>query len=233
MHALIVRQPTRGPEAVRFDPERSLWRDALALFQAAAPDSGFRRPQVCSQIAELIEGDLLDRKHMLRLELYGLASSQASIDLWRAESLPLPVALLTDAERLDTVRAAILDAESVDGALSHALWKLARLVLAPDDREPDKKDIGNLTKRLNARGHYWARLGQLFDRFLHETAQADDPDRTLASWRTAAVQTAGGALSDAIEQLGTQGRTLQAAALAERAMWLALAEKRAAPARRT
>jgi CRISPR type I-E-associated protein CasA/Cse1 len=219
MHALVVRDPKRGAEPVRFDPDRSPWRDATALFQATGADEGHRRPAVCSQIAALVEDDVLERAGAFTLDLYGLASSQAAIGLWRAERMPLPLRLLVDPERLEVVREALKIAgsnESAEAALRGSVWLLARFALASGDRSPDKKDIAPQVDRLGAKPRYWAALGALFDGFLRDVGAAEDPETVLVAWKAAAFKAARRALAGAAEQLGTQARALQARALAER-----------------
>jgi CRISPR system Cascade subunit CasA len=229
MHALFVRDPKRGAEAVRFDPDRSPWRDATALFQASGVGGEHRRPAVCAQIAALVERDALTRSSLFTIDLYGLASSQAAIGLWRAERMPLPLGLLTDPERLNVVHEALRAADATEAALRGAVWVLARHALASGARGPDKKDIGALVNRLDAKPRYWAALGALFDVFLRNVGDAEDAEAVLVAWKTAAVRGARRALEDAAQQLGTQARALQARALAERYLARELAELSAPP----
>lgn len=224
MHALFVRDPKRGPEAVRLDPDRSPWRDCTALFQATDSSEGHRRPAVCSQIASLVERGVLERASRFALDLYGLASSQAAIRLWRVEHMPLPLRLLTDAERLDAVRNALGTAEDAEKALRGSVWLLARFALALGDRSPDKEDIGALANRFGARQRYWAALGARFDEFLRDIGTSESPEVVLAAWRVTARDSARRALADATQQLGTNARALQACANAERHLARSLAD---------
>jgi CRISPR type I-E-associated protein CasA/Cse1 len=224
MHALFVRDPKRGAEAVRFDPDRSPWRDATALFHAAGASEGHRRPAVCSQITRLVENDVLERTDLFALDLYGLASSQAAIGLWRAERMPLPLRLLAEPARLDVVREALHAAEAAEAALRGAVWLLARYALASGVRSPDKKDIGALVDRLDAKPRYWASLGALFDRFVEDVGVAPDAEAVLSTWKGAALHAARQGLDGTAAQLGTQARILQARAHAERHLARELAE---------
>ncbi len=224
MHATFVRDPKRGPEAVRFDPDRSPWRDCTVLFQATDAKEGHRRPAVCSQMAMLVERDMLKRERRFTLDLYGLASSQAAIGLWRAEHMPLPLTLLTDAERLDVVRNALAAAEDAEKALKGSVWLLARFALASGDRSPDKKDIGALVDRLDAKPRYWAALGARFDELLHDIGTSASVEVVLAAWKVTSRDCARRALAEAAQQLGTNARALQACAQAERHLARELAE---------
>lgn len=223
MHAMQVRDEKRGPEAVRFDPDRSLWRDATALFQASAAGKAHRRPEVCSQIARLVAKDVLPITSALALDLYGLSSSQAAIELWRAERMPLPLGLLTDMERVDVLRQALQVAEDVASALRGSVWVLASTALASGERSPEKKDVGALADRLAAGPRYWATLGAEFDALVRSVGTDEDTEGALSSWKKGARRAALRALDEAARQLGTSGRAFQARALAEKKLRVELA----------
>lgn len=224
MQALLVRDPKRGPEPLRFDPDRSLWRDSTALFEAASVSEGHRRPEVCTQIARLVEEEILERGAGLALDLYGLASSQAAIELWRAERMPLPVRLLTDAERIEVLREALRAAHAVASALRSSVWRLASAALASGERSPDKKDVGSLVDRLAAEPRYWSSLGAAFDELLRRLGGDDDTEASLSWWKEVARKAARRSLDDGARQLGTNARAFRARALAERTLAYELAK---------
>lgn len=229
MFAWVVRDPKRGREAIRIDPDRHLWRDATALFQASDPQGDHRRPVVCSQIAALVEEDVLDRADLFMLEVYGLASSQAVIEIWRAERMPLPARLLSDTERVEVVTTALRFATDVMTALRKSASDLARHMLSPGKRDPDKKDVRSLVDRFNVAGRYWSELGGLVDRFLRDVGESNDPEAVLAAWKRSAKRAARRSLDAAAEQAGTQARAFQARAHAERSLLIALAALSDAP----
>jgi CRISPR system Cascade subunit CasA len=229
MQAFLVRDAGKGAQALRFERGREPWRDATALFEAAGPD-GHRRPAVCDQIAKLVEDDVLDRTQILQVQLFGLSGKQARIHLWRIERMPLPPQLLIVPELLEVVRSALAAAESAEAALAKSAWLLARYTLASGNRSPDKKDIGALVDRLDAKPRYWAALGARFDSFVRELGGAEDPETALVAWKATALGAARRALDDAAGQLGSQARALQARALAERQLTRELAEFSPRPA---
>ncbi|MGH7298292.1 MAG: type I-E CRISPR-associated protein Cse1/CasA, partial [Polyangiaceae bacterium] len=208
MHAVVVRDPARGPESVRFEPDRAAWRDALALFQGTGAMENYRGPSVCTQIGKLVEEDVLPREMLFKLELYGLASSQAAIGLWRAERMPLPVALLVDGDRLLAIGRGLEQAKQVGDALRASTWLLARLALSMGERAPDKKDVGGLVDRLDSTGRYWAALGSGFGSFL-EAVGREAPEPAVASWVHAAQAEARRALDRAAAQVGSTARAFQ------------------------
>ncbi|XXX78030.1 type I-E CRISPR-associated protein Cse1/CasA [Sorangium sp. So ce134] len=224
MHALLVRDPKRGSEPLRFDPDRSLWRDSTALFEATSASEGHRRPAVCSQIAKLVDEDILDRAAGLALDLYGLASSQAAIELWRAERMPMPVRLLTDAARVEVLREALRAAHAVASALRSSVWRLASATLASGERSPDKKDIGALVDRLATEPRYWSSLDATFDELARRLGTDEDTEAILTWWKESARKAAWRALDDGARHLGTNARAFRARALAERTLAYELAK---------
>ncbi|WP_437877031.1 type I-E CRISPR-associated protein Cse1/CasA [Sorangium sp. So ce513] len=224
MQALLVRDEKRGAEPLRFDPDRSLWRDATALFEATDARKEHRRPAVCTQIAWLVENDILERAAGLALDLYGLSSSQAAIELWRAERVPLPIRLLTDAGRVDVLRQALRAAHAVANALRSSVWRLASAALASGERSPDKKDVGSLVDRLAAEPRYWSSLGASFDELLRRLGEDEDTEASLSWWKEVARKAARRSLDDAARQLGTNARAFRARALAERTLAYELAK---------
>jgi CRISPR system Cascade subunit CasA len=225
MFAYAVRDPKKPPLALRVDPERSVWRDAAALFDAATGAGQFRRPAACSQVAELVDQGILPRAARLDLEVLGLASDQASISLWRAERVPLPAALLTDPVRVATLRKALELAEELGRKLDYdVLGALARSGLAPGSRDVHKDDVQRLKQALGAMPVYWAALGQAFVPWLSALGEAADLDPHLAAGRAALRRTARDVAREAALRLGTGARALQAGAKAERALRRVLRE---------
>ena len=117
-----------------------MWRDAAALFDAATGADAFRRPAACDQMAELVREGLVRRAARFQVEILGLASDQAAIDLWRADRMPLPAALLTDGAKIAKLREALLLAEQLGNAIDLVVLEaLAKNALAPSRLE-DQKD---------------------------------------------------------------------------------------------
>ncbi|WP_441289010.1 type I-E CRISPR-associated protein Cse1/CasA [Sorangium sp. KYC3313] len=225
MQALLVRDVKRGAEPLRFDPDRSLWRDATALFEATDARKEHRRPAVCTQIAWLVENDILERAAGLTLDLYGLSSSQAAIELWRAERVPLPVRLLTDAGRVNVLGEALRAAHEAGSALRSGAWRAASAALASGERSPDKKDVGALVERLATEPRYWSTLGAWFDELVRRLGADEDTEAALRWWKAAARKATWSALDGGTRQLGANARALRARALAERTLAYELAKR--------
>jgi CRISPR system Cascade subunit CasA len=226
MFVYVVRNPEKPPFPVRIDPERSVWRDAAALFEAAAGSDAFQRPAACTQMEELVRQGVVSRAARFQVELLGLASDQAVIDLWRADRMPLPPALLVDGPRVSRLREAVSLAEEVGEAIDAKVLRiLAKSALAPSRRELEAKEptqlkaeIQKLTRALGSMPAYWNALGEAFRPWLEELGTAEDLDAMLGAWKHALRATARDVVRDAEVHLGTSARALQAGAKAERAL---------------
>ena len=86
-------EPDRDPwPPVRLREDRALWRDSLALISSLADQSS--RPAVVDWVARLALSGALSRSDMPWVSVFGTASSQAKVLLWRHERLPLPLRYL-------------------------------------------------------------------------------------------------------------------------------------------
>jgi CRISPR system Cascade subunit CasA len=142
MFAYFVRDAEQGPVAMRIERDRAAWRDATAIFEAAASKRDFRRPRACEQLATLIDEGIVAREARFAVEVLGLATApgKPQIRLWRAERLPLPLALLKDGTRVAALRLALTLAEDLGKELDYdVLGVLARNGLAPSQLPPAER----------------------------------------------------------------------------------------------
>jgi CRISPR system Cascade subunit CasA len=220
MHALVERDPKRDPEPLKIDPDRSAWRDATALFQTGTEQG--RRPEACSQIAALVDAGVLPPTELLAVDLYGLASNQANIVLWRTESVPLPLAFFAEPSRLRSLRAGLDETEATAKALGAGAWLVARQVLSPGDRDPDPQDVRRYMDELGLVARYWSELGTAFPGLVRDVAAGDAS--ALERWRTGLRRMARRLLAETTRELGTSARFLQAGAAGARLLGIRLAK---------
>lgn len=219
MFGYIVRDPKKPAFAVRIEAERSVWRDSAALFDGTTNAVVFRRPDACTQLAELVRAGEIPPASHFQTEILGLASDQAAIDLWRADRMPLPTTLLTDGRRVSALRDALGLAEKLGRNLDYiVLGTLAENALAPSEREAHKDDIRKLKQALGAMPIYWARLGQAFVPWIDDLGGAEDLDAVGVTWTRTLRETARAVVREAATRLGSGARALQAGAKAERAL---------------
>jgi len=223
--AYFERNPKNPPMALRFDPERSVWRDAAALFDRATGVGAFRRPHAVDQLHGLLVDRVLPRNVRWAVDLLGMSTDKAVIRLTRAERLPLSPGLLLDAERIDTLKSALVLAEAVGQGLNQkVLFVLCERALAPAEREAHKDDIQKLKDALAVMPSFWSALGKEFERWLVGLADAEDCDAVLADWKVLLRRTTRASFDHACRRLGTEARSLQAIAQAENTLRKMLAE---------
>ncbi len=225
MFGYVVRDPKRPPLAIRIEKERSVWRDAAALFDAATGADVFRRPAACTQLAELVRDGIVPRAARFQVEILGLASNQAAIDLWREDRMPLPPVLFTDGPRLSALRQSLSHAEDLAKAIDFkVLGTLAENTLAPSNRDAHKEDVRQLKDALGAMSAYWSTLGQNFGVWLDALGSTEDIDAEVARWKGILRATARKVVADAELHLGTGARALQAGAKANQKLRRVLLE---------
>ncbi|MDD5190303.1 MAG: type I-E CRISPR-associated protein Cse1/CasA, partial [Dehalococcoidales bacterium] len=174
--------------------------------------------------------------------LFGLISDQASIELWRHESLPLPLEYLEEKNEnlLEKLRVALDAAESVGRligsgfvdteitdkkgnrkniSLPGPLRILASNILKPDEPEKaDKEAVRAFVDSLSPSRSYWAQLGISFNEFLirlPDDKSGDEYGKTVLPWWAAQIRQAA---CNAFEETTSgfdRSRVLKAVTLAE------------------
>ncbi len=201
-----------------FTAERSLWRDSATLFMASgSPDTAeFFRPSVLEHLMALSEPsrNYLNPDMELNLRAYGILGKNASIEFWRVESLPMPLAFLGAGDHVYFLRTALTTAETAGDWLFKCARSLAGDLLAPDGRKPDPGRALSIAKSLAPERAYWSRLEQPYRRLLHELAHhPDEGEQLVAQWTWNTVRlTAMRAFDEATAQLDHSARTLRAVA---------------------
>ncbi|MFO0613173.1 MAG: type I-E CRISPR-associated protein Cse1/CasA [Polyangiaceae bacterium] len=205
--AYFVRDKTKGPVALRFDEERAVWRDSTALFDAASGSDQNRPPLAVVQVSSLVVNGVLPRSARYRLGLFGMATDQARILLWRAEQVPLPASMLVDPDRVEALRSAIELAEQVGRGLdTQVLFFLCTRHLSIGDRKPDTKDVTALKSALGTLAFYWSSVGNDFPSWLSMLARVEDPETALDRWKIDLRTHANAAFQDAASRLGERAR---------------------------
>lgn len=191
----------------RLRPDRDVWRDADALVAALADRS----------TAGVLSWNVDYRRSAAFDVLVGgpLAELKGSwvVTGVRAASLPIPKAVLADAQLRTRVAAAVELADQRARTLYGAAGTLARELArpAPGDN-PTKKRVDDLLPSLNPASTFWPALPAAFVAFLRgvtEPAALDD-------WRVLVDDEARRALRQVVSGLAATPRGLRAAAAAER-----------------
>jgi CRISPR system Cascade subunit CasA len=210
------RSAEAGMIPLRFSPERALWRDSALLFLQATDESA--RPVLMDWLAEIDEwreDGRIDARPVYELRAYGLNADKASVKLWRAETLPLPLALLDDPAAAAVVGDAVALAERAGKTLHGASRVLAARLLAPGSteehgRDPDPKDVARLARSLGIEARFWPDLERPFAGWLQTFAGGAPGD--LDAWRQTVRAAADTAFLAGVDSLAPSGRTLRAVA---------------------
>ena len=206
----------QGIVPVPLSARKAAWRDVHTLLALRRDDA--KRPDSFNLAAEMVEDGVLDRGHLCQLHMVGLASAPSKASkfvLWRHERMPLPAALLQDADLIENLGLLIAEAENTARDLDARMWYVSRLFLAPqsdrqDGRKPDPDNVRQLLNDLNPQRAYWARLEGHFYELLQGLAV--DTAASRERWRDAVEREARKAFDEACAALGTSVRAIRAVA---------------------
>lgn len=221
------RDPKLGLLVWQFNEDRVLWRDSHSLLNLSV-EAPFQIPQALHHLAKLVREKTVERHRLYRLQILGqsLESGQPTIHFWRNERLPLSADYLNEKPLLDKLREAITLSEEVAKVLQSGVYSLAKALLEfIADRQPDKKDVQQMTKHLQTESFYWSQLEaifkQLFTDLPADQTQNDEGEIVygelrLAEWARVLKRTAEDAFHIATRSLDGSSRALKAVAIAER-----------------
>jgi CRISPR system Cascade subunit CasA len=211
----------RGLVSLGLNPDRALWRDANAFFEAGRTDPRFLRPKTIDQAATSQALEWLGEGAAFSLEIHGLSAYQSRVDLVRSERVGAAVQHFSEPEARDTVERALTKAEAQVDALQKALWSYARHLLSQGDRKPETKDISSLANSLGAGPAVWSALGVEFDQLLRGLDGGQSV--ALATFSRSCRAVIDHAFQSAVDSADSTARSLKARALAKRSLDEALA----------
>jgi len=208
----------RGYLVLRFNEGKALWRDSAALFQLHTPEQG-RPPLAFNWLAELVDNAYLDKAQTLQCMALGMANNQAKVEFYREDHMPLPLAYLKNQERVEDLSAALKLSQIVRNKIWGAARRMAMLILSPHaeqegGRNPDPKDVANLTDHWGLERNYWGDLEIPFLALLESLPK--DPETAIENWRDKLWQTAWKTFTQAEALAGDDTRALRAAVRARR-----------------
>lgn len=220
----------RGLVFLRLRPDRALWRNLDAIIRGTLHKE-IHPHGVLGWVAELT--DAATPHGML---VAGITRDQAKVLHWSLARLPLTRRLLSDAQAREALDAAVSYATKGESALGRAVYRLAKLLVAPASEQPDappydKDTVRKAVTALQPAGLYWPQLEPAFAALVERigTATAGDATETATLEWAELVRRAA---DDALERVGKSldgGRGLAAAARARQSLTLGLAELPRAP----
>lgn len=199
-----------------FDPAKALWRDSQALLIDVPNESV--QPRTVKSLRRMV-------RHMSQdaaptLSVFGLRYNPkrvASIEFWRREDLPLPLAYLRNPNLVTALGEAIRAAENAGQVVRHSTRGLAEAVLAPGPGlKADRQRVSALADSLAAERAYWPALDVPFRRFMRDLAEAFEDvgqrDAVNGEWADAVQRAATRAFEGASGAVATSARGYRAAA---------------------
>jgi CRISPR system Cascade subunit CasA len=209
---------------------KAAWRDAHSILTIPPADSNERRAECLNLVARARSKGAVQPDRQFLAHVVGLASAPNKAGkflLWRHERMPVPAALLADANLIERLGVLLQNAEQAAIELNHRARRIAKLYLAPDAESPggrqaDPEEIAKAANAMDPRPGYWARLEKHFFELLENLGrdwdtELDDwkPEAQQAAtntWRAHAKDEAQRSLKESIRCLGTTARAIRAVA---------------------
>ena len=217
---VLRKQTDKGVITVGLNPERAVWRDLTSLVRSTSAEFDRLRPLNVAELYSDTAPKETGRAHVPPMSLFGLAGDQARVEMVRAETFPLPRAVLEDPHSGETMRELMKLSDGVSFDVRSALRVLAAHSLRASGNA-DKDDISKLVDALGAERPFWERLRPAFDQLLGSGISVEG----AAAYRTAIRMTAEKTVEHAAASLGTAGRHLAAAVPAHAYLYKNLVEK--------
>ncbi|MCX6378704.1 MAG: type I-E CRISPR-associated protein Cse1/CasA [Armatimonadetes bacterium] len=203
--------------------DKAGWRNIHSLLLFSSLKQNDTRPAVIRQVSERIEyGELnVNTRRYLQLHVTGHSNDKAKTVLWRHDFQAIPVRLIADPNLSMLLGRLMSEAEDMSNILQRKTEKLCQVFLCPKyfdmdgepiNKPPERKKWESLSRCIDPRPAYWARLESVFQRLLLHIA--DDEGDASEVWRKALDNQARIAFSEAASQLGDSVRAIKAEALA-------------------
>jgi len=213
MVAWVSNEKT-GWRAVRIDSGKSFWRNSHALFEGLEHDGEeHRRPATLAQIAKSEARTVFAPERRFTLDVLGIATDNAVIEVERWDRLVSSASLLADPDAADEVRGGVEVAEKMFDALRQNLRSFARHAVAPGNREPDAEDVRKMLDGLAFAPEYWNACEAAFSRYL-ERLSCGEGETGRMELQVRVRDIAESAFNRSVRALGEHGRMIRAVALA-------------------
>lgn len=203
---VVMRKNAEGTDYVplRLDPSRALWRSAHVLLSSQPPA---RRLAAVDQLAKLLRRGHVDFDLPVVLRVCGVAGDAQgpASDLWRDESLPFGLSVLSDDDRFASLVRSVASAEDCASNVRNRIYSFAaRYLQNGAEAKPDKNDIAKLRGELSPDlADFWAEVAPMGERIA-----CDDFDE--AKWAELLKKAADNAYRKAIDRLPPDARRFRA-----------------------
>ncbi len=187
---------TKHYYALRFDPQRELWRELAGLltWQAEADAEEATPAAAKPAMRDILPVSLMWGREVaggaaLQCLVVGMASNQTRVDGIYQAGLDLPTVYFRDADLQAQIGAALAEATALERAAWGAQRTLARYMVARSgESKPSDEDVVRWQKSVSLAADYWKRLEQPFWRLVQDLPPA--PAAARAAWVRALLQLA-------------------------------------------
>jgi CRISPR system Cascade subunit CasA len=218
---MVAFRPASKPRTVRdtwqpigLQPGRAVWRDSSAFLQFQIEQDLSTRPRLFAWLNRLIDHGALPEDALFSFDVFGQATDQASVLMWRHERFPLPATYLRERQLTARLADALKAAEE------------AYFKLRISGREVLKAlGTGNGSPHMAAlETRFWSMLESLFlpfflslprDRHANEDGSLSFGETQLPQWIQAVRRTALQCFQEFSLGLGGTARVLTATARVE------------------
>lgn len=200
-----TRDPKRGWMAMRLRQDMSLWRDASTLLAVRSSGAEVNHPACLRWAATLADDGHLQFGMQYALVAYGQSATQAKLNFWRTERMPVPVEYLSDESIVELLQSAIARSERVAMDLRRAVTEVALNLV---DRRDEAYKIRD---HMNASIPYWAGLESPFYRLLSELPARQEG--SMEDWSNTLRGLARDSFEFATNALAQHPRALKATAI--------------------
>ena len=226
---LAYRAGKEGEFALRFQANRSLWRDSTTYLLHRGNSGGGHAPRTMEWLSRVVLRRLnASKPTAYAVDVFGLVNEpgKAKIELWRHERATIYPNIIENAERWNALRE-LLNGEQVgqDDATkraerlreaTRAFATRARLHKPWGTRlgDVERAERDAFVQMLNPEARYWHALSEQFDHYLARlaTTPLDSLAQVRPAWQDFIRKTAERALHEALNSLATDARTWQALA---------------------
>lgn len=208
--------------------ERAVWRDSGVILGTGGPTGEGHAPRTLEWIANNVWSFSSEERRDLELQVdvFGMVNSQAKVEIWRHERMPVYPIYFTDPDRREALDKALKYAEfQARGPLHSACQTFARHLRFPG-HDPgklmgtlEKAEVDEFVRFIGAERRFWSRLEVPFYGVLYELARADDLEASLTKWRKIVWRQVREAYHEATMSLGETARVLQAYAEGEKELF--------------
>ncbi|MDB5033327.1 MAG: CRISPR-associated protein Cse1 [Chlorobi bacterium] len=216
----------KGLFAYRLSADRALWRDSSNFFTLFTSEQG-GGPKTFEWVAHPGTERVTGVTRWM-VDVLGMATDQAKVELWRKERVPLYTAYLKDDPGLRLALESVLElARKQEKILRGACETLGAYLLFPKKdgylslSQNEKKEVADVVEALGASERYWPQLEIPFYKLLGAMADAEETEPFLIDWGKTLHNVAIAAFEQSTSSFDTSARHLRAWAEGRRRLWAA------------